>query len=64
MVVIVKYITLSVLLLNNICELSSRVTFLKENQKKLFKMWFTKQTTINFTSNQLIKLNSAIHQHF
>jgi hypothetical protein len=54
MVVIVKYIKLSVLLLNNICELSSRVTFLKENQKKFFKMWFTKQTTINFTLNQLI----------
>jgi hypothetical protein len=64
MAVIVKYIKLSVLLLNSICELSSRVTVQKENQKKLFKMWFTKQTTINFTSDQSIKLNSAIQQHF
>jgi len=59
-----KYIELSVLLLNDICEISSRVTVQKENQKKLLKVWFTNQTTINFTSNQLIKLNYAIHQHF
>jgi len=29
------------------CEISSRVTVQKENQKKLLQIWFTKQTTIN-----------------
>jgi len=59
-----KYIELSVLLVNDICEISSRVTVQKENQKKLLKVWFRNQTTTNFTSNQLIKLHYAICQHF